>query len=437
MSAHAASAASGVPNDTPHADSPPAVTFVACGARSGSTLLRWLLDSHPQIACPGEGDVALLLESYIQTATALSAPPSADEASTLARARAAADDLIAACLAATGKTRYCDKSLSNVLHLELLASAWPDARFIMLYRHCMDFVMSAIEASPWGLREYGFAEFAEKSPTDNVVALAAYWLDRTGRMLSFEERRPGQCLRLRYEDLVKQPDDVLGDICKLIAVPPAAGLASTAFELPHDPSGAADHKVWYTHAVHEESVGRGARVPPQHLTGALRAAVNELLERLDYPTVDDFWGSGGAGARVSTGVGKERPERGSRHGSTLVELRILEGHAPLWCGVVDLAAPAPTSGESATAHGPQPGASRVVVVERATLAAICAGSQNVGAALRARTMRSYGPSPRNFADERATYQRLADFLAVAGAELLGADGRLARTGAAAVPTSRS
>jgi hypothetical protein len=79
----------------------------------------------------------------------------------------------------------------------------------------------------------------------------------------------------------------------------------------------------------------------------------------------------------------------------------------------------------------------VVVVERATLAAICAGSQNVGAALRARTMRSYGPSPRNFADERATYQRLADFLAVAGAELLGADGRLARTGAAAVPTSRS
>ena len=39
--------------------------FIVCNARSGSTLLRCLLDCHPDIACPGETRLAQLISNFI------------------------------------------------------------------------------------------------------------------------------------------------------------------------------------------------------------------------------------------------------------------------------------------------------------------------------------------------------------------------------------
>ena len=44
------------------------------------------------------------------------------------RGREMVEDLFAPLLAASGKQRWCDKSLSNVTAMERLAAAWPDAR---------------------------------------------------------------------------------------------------------------------------------------------------------------------------------------------------------------------------------------------------------------------------------------------------------------------
>jgi hypothetical protein len=387
----------------------PAPTFIACGARSGSTVLRWLIDSHPHVACPGESDIALLLERFARSATALSSPAATDAGPRLRRARDAADTLIDGYLSASGKTHLCDKSLSNALHLDALASTWPDARFILLHRQPMDFVISAIEASPWGLSGYGFAEFAQKSPTDTVLALIAYWLDRTKRLLAFEHRFADRCLRLRYEDLVTRTEESLAGVWELIGVAPPARPANAAFEAPHDPQAAADHKVWYTDDVHEHSLGRGARVPPQLVSGVVRTSVNELAERLEYPQVDDYWGSGGS-APAEAGEQREQCTAGAEG---LIELRILEGHALHWRGVVDLAGVAQT--DAASARCPARTA-RVVVVERATLAALASGSENIGAALRARNVRSYGPRLRDYAEERELFRRLVAFLAAGGAD---------------------
>jgi hypothetical protein len=387
----------------------PAPTFIACGARSGSTLLRWLLDSHPQVACPGESDIALTLTSHLRTATAFnSAAPAPDDAAAAAppleQARAAADALITAYLAAAGKSHLAEKSLSNALHLDALAAAWPQSRFVLLHRHCMDFVASGLAASPWGLNEYGFGEFAQRSPTDNVLALVAYWLDRTRRLLSFEERFPDRSLRLRYEDLVGDTDAQLARVCAHIGVAaPAADAAAQAFAAAHDPYGPADHKVWYTGAVHTSSLGAGARIPPQLVAGLVRDAVNELLERLAYESVSDFWGCGAfaPGAEASTTLSDAPGLAGA-----VVDLRILDGHAVRWQRVIDLDSP----GFDA-APGPP---SRIIVLERTALAALAAGNANIGAALRARTLRSYGRRTEHFAEERATFQRVAEFLRSAG-----------------------
>ncbi|MGO9873607.1 MAG: sulfotransferase family protein [Acidimicrobiia bacterium] len=396
--------------ETPGADTFPP-TFIACNARSGSTLLRWLIDTHPQVACPGEADVALLINSYVYTATALAGSAPHDDLSALRRARVIADDLRGAYVAHAAKTRWCDKSLSNVLHLDLLASVWPDARFILLHRHCMDFVMSGIEASPWGLDGFGFPQFAAASPTNAVVALVAYWLDRTTRMLMFEKQWPERCLRVRYEDLVTKTDEVVDGIWGFIGVPQVAGAALAAFEQQHDRNGRADHKVWWTRSVHSDSIGNGARVPAGLVVGAVRRNMNELLGTLDYATVGDDWGSGASAS-------PDEPDREHPTGdddAALVELRVVEGHNVIGRGLIDLAAAAwvHVYVDDPRARRLPPQASRVVVAERVALAEICAGTQNVGAALRARAVRYYGPPILGYEDELEIFERLVGFLVAA------------------------
>jgi hypothetical protein len=375
------------PEGTPVDPSP---TFLASGARSGSTLLRWMIDAHPEIACPGETDLAILVDAYGHTAAALADPP-ADGARTLV------DGLMGRHLAATGKRRWCDKSLSNVMHLDQLADLWPSARFVTLHRHALDVVASGLEASVWGLDQYGFARYAEMSPTNPIVALAGYWIERTSALLRFEERHPDRCLRIRYEDLVQDPGAVLGPLWSFLEVAPLVDGAAAAFATAHGASAAADYKIWFTDAVHRGSVGAGARIPADRILPSVRVGMNELLERLGYPTVGEDWGSGA--------LTPEPCPPGT------VELRVLDGHRVVWRRGIDMAG----------GHGPGvvSGPDRVVVVERRALSSVASGIDNPGAALRDRTVRVYGPSLGDFLGERELVVHLAPHLGDALRELSG------------------
>jgi hypothetical protein len=319
-----------------------------------------------------------------------------------------ADDLIGAYLAGVGKTHWCDKSLSNVLHLEQLVSAWPDSRFVLLHRHCMDFVMSGLEASVWGLDTYGFSSYAQMSPTNPVIALIGYWIERTTKMLAFEKRFPDRCLRVRYEDLVTRTDEVVGEVWKLFGVPPVERIAKTAFEDAHDPFTPADYKIWFTRSVHRESLGRGARVPSERVPGAVRESMNELLERLDYPVVGDDWGSGGLSAPEAPEIGHGVP---ASRDPGLIDLRIVDGHSLLFREVIDLSGStvSSTAGDTVASATESSQSVCVVAVERSALTGICAGTQNFGSALRDRTVRYYGPLAQHFGNEREILEHLCAF----------------------------
>lgn len=337
----------------------------------------------------------MLVEQYLAIATGPLGAPMAEgeragdgERERMARtgARSVAEGLLRAHLARTGKADWCDKSLSNVFHLDRLAEVWPEARFVLLHRHCMDMVLSGIEASPWGLSEYGFGTVAQRSPTDTVVALAAYWADRTARMLDFERRQGSRCLRLRYEDLVAEPAVELARLWDHLGVEPVEP-PEGSFGAPGAAAGPGDHTIWYTDRLHGEAVGRGARVPPDHVLGPLRAHVNELLEALDYPLVDDAWGSG------EPGDGEAGPDE--------VELRLVAGHEVRARRVVRL-------GEARAAgdHG-----GGVVAIETDTVETVASGRRNLGAALRARQVRYYGPPLGDFDAERRVLGAVRAFLA--------------------------
>ncbi len=101
-----------------HLDSP---VFVLCAARSGSTLLQSLLDSHPAIFAPPETNFSAAAEAIHFLCHSVC---SEDEQRANSRALAAALSLASSVLdeecRCAGKTLWCDKSLTTLGHLELI-----------------------------------------------------------------------------------------------------------------------------------------------------------------------------------------------------------------------------------------------------------------------------------------------------------------------------
>jgi hypothetical protein len=270
--------------------------FILTGSRSGSTLLRFILDSHPDLACPPETGIS---SACVQLARAwdvldngdstLADESAASSPFALAAVRDSVDRAFGSYLRRRGKRRWCDKSLDNHLNAELLAELYPDAKFICLYRHCMDMVASAVETCPWGLHRYGLDPFVAQNPGNSVAAAASYWQATAQSILKFEEGHPGTCHRVRYEDLVTAPEETAAAVLSFLGAEQVPGITRECFRAPHESNGPGDDKVWFTDEVTPDSIGRGVVVPAAALHPPLRQSINETLAKLEYRAIGDDW----------------------------------------------------------------------------------------------------------------------------------------------------
>jgi protein-tyrosine sulfotransferase len=281
---------------------------VVSPARSGSTLLRYLLDAHPDIVSPAELNLSALLLHAADTWHRAhegqgSTDPGAEaqgtaEAGTEPRASSGAplspdalqwatkivNELMADLARAAGASVFVDKSLVTVDQLPIVASCYPKASYVFLYRYPLDMIASGIEASRWGFSAFGFSPYIAATPGNFVGGLANYWIDKVSRMLEFERTCTAAHARIYYELLCDDPFATVSGLLEFLGVASDSGIIERAFDSDHA-VGPGDYKIDFTKSVTTGSVGRGSTLPwllqPEQVT-----RIDELLAELDYPALE-------------------------------------------------------------------------------------------------------------------------------------------------------
>jgi hypothetical protein len=200
---------------------PPPAPFICGVTRSGTTLVRLMLDAHPEVAIPGETHwVPKLIKA--QERRKQSAEELADliidhkrwgdfhlDASELRQRFAALDPVTAADAIRAfymlyaereGKARYGDKTPGYVQEMRRIQRVLPEARFIHIIRDGRDVSLSHLRMN-WGPETY-----AES---------ARLWRNRVRKARKMAPSIE-HYMEIRFEDLVADTEGVLRRVCDFV-----------------------------------------------------------------------------------------------------------------------------------------------------------------------------------------------------------------------------
>ncbi len=267
--------------------------FVLSCERSGSTLLRYIIDTHPQVCSPAHLHLGQLCRSlYISIFYSIGQTMEATDEAMRERlvageTRRVVDELMGRYVTAKGKQMWCEKTTENLQYLKLLHDVFPDARYVCLYRNCMDVVHSSIECSRLGFIPE-LAPYVQKRPDNIVAAMVESWVEKTTTLLEFELAHTSQCFRIKYENLVAEPSQTLTPMFASFGLEWDERLLNEVFSTQHD-QGSGDQKILFTKRVNTDSIGRGSTISRSKIPDELLERMNQMLQRLEYPPVGNDW----------------------------------------------------------------------------------------------------------------------------------------------------
>lgn len=205
--------------------------FIIGFQRSGTTLLRLMLDSHPDVAVPldvvglwaryaarldaefgglaTDDDVRRLVEALLaeERIRLWDVEMSAEDIVSSVAERSFAAVIEAFNLAyatAKGKERWGSKDPGDMRRMHMIDEWFPDARFVHILRDGRDACMSLV---------------AQDFGPDDLLACAdawqeeVWWVRRIGRLLG-----PERYHEVRYEDLVTDPEAALRPLCRFLGL---------------------------------------------------------------------------------------------------------------------------------------------------------------------------------------------------------------------------
>lgn len=182
--------------------------FLVGTMRSGTTLLRLVLDSHEHLALADES-------GFLRAVAAARAIPDSHDGPGWyrrygwsdeqmdARLRAFYDDLFSAWARSRGARRWGDKTPFHIAHLRLIAEVFPDAQVVGIVRHPGAVVASQVRRG---------------IPFPDAVR---HWRNQNVRLLQGGARKDlrQRIAVLRYEDLVAEPEPLLRELVGFLGEP--------------------------------------------------------------------------------------------------------------------------------------------------------------------------------------------------------------------------
>lgn len=198
----------------------PRPIFIAGLMRSGTSLLRAMLGQHSTIASglethwfdidwqAGTARHGEPLRDYLHRLGAFFELP-ADTVDALAERSDSAERFLDLFMSRharlQGKSRWAEKTTSNLLHLERIAAHWPDARILHIMRDPRDV----------------FASFRRSGKYGGPADYGALWVRYLGAAETFRSAGAagGRMLDLRYEDLAAEPVETMRQVQDFIDAP--------------------------------------------------------------------------------------------------------------------------------------------------------------------------------------------------------------------------
>lgn len=277
------------------ADRPHAGIIVLGMPRSGTTLLRRILDGHPDICAPGETFLMRATSRFLESEEVAFGidygvlgglkPLGFAEDDILGRVRALAVGFYEELARRSGKRRWAAKTAVDSFYAGAVERLYAGhVQFVCMLRHGLDVVCSLKEFSD---EMQGY--IAELRPylhrhARPLEAFAHAWVDVTTALTGIAERRSDSTLVLRYEDLIAAPEATLSRLFAFLGQewdPQVLRHALGRSEV----AGLGDWKTYATRELKNDSVDRWKHLP-EETAGRLSAIVNPTLLACGYEAVE-------------------------------------------------------------------------------------------------------------------------------------------------------
>ncbi len=265
-----------------------APVFIGGAGRSGTTLLRVMLDSHPYISCGPEMKVLPLICKF-QTelksgfAEFLNSYQVSDEKIDLLF-RDLINGLFSSHLQANGKRRWAEKTPHNLLYIRQLSRIFPEARFVHVLRDGRDVAASLVEMQWFDIKSKQKIWY-----TENIRNAAIYWKEIVSgiRKAAVDAGVWGRYAELRYEDMIVDPKDNLEELMNFLGEEWDDRLLdyyNQVHELPEGESSSPQVKK----SLYTSSIGRWKQSFTDEDRRIFKETAGELLVELEY-TGDNSW----------------------------------------------------------------------------------------------------------------------------------------------------
>ncbi len=258
--------------------------FIICTGRSGSTLLRYILGAHNMIDAPQELHLGVMIKEMTRITGLLHEDRISQDTDLREVIKSEVKSQIDSMMRSALKREiWCDKSISSIDHLDEIMYVFPKARYIFLYRDCLDFVNSALEVSKYGFNGFWFEDYVLKNPINIVDGLVNFWCLQTEKRIALQEGSQYNIYPIKYEDIVHDTESTTQALFKFLNLSFDPKILENLFA--EFRPGKGDLKVQSSNSI-INNTGKGRYVPLKHIDEKSFQRMNKVLKQLGYKEID-------------------------------------------------------------------------------------------------------------------------------------------------------